>query len=134
MSVQFNNLHRYLAEKVRPASPYQYLMLRALLEKNGYATTQKIADKIHSHYQYFPLEEYEKSRVDELPGTILANHGLVRPAGNGYELVSKYAPNEMSAIELEKLIGICKRGSKGWCINSNGRWTRPKQPRREPVS
>ena len=133
MSLQYENFRQYLAKDIKPVSPYQYLMLRALLEKNGCATTQKIADKIHSHYQYFPLEDYEKNRVDELPGQTLFGRGLVQPARKGYALVAEYDPNKMCVEEIETLLDICKRGSKRWSMNTNGRWTRGKLPRREPV-
>jgi hypothetical protein len=95
-------------------------MLRRQLQNRGFATTKEIAEEICSEYNHFPLEEYEKRRVDEIPGKVLTERGVVRPARNEYEIVGEYDPTKMSDSELKELIDVCARGSKGWQVKANG--------------
>ena len=99
----FETLRDFLANRMRMSHIYQPLMIRTLLTHGGRATIRQIAAKFLGR-DASQLEYYEEI-TKNMPGKVLARHGIVRRDGNAYSLlpeVSALAPDEIG-----QLIRLC---------------------------
>lgn len=99
----FEKLRDFLCSRMRMSHIYQPLMIRTLLKHSGRATIRQIAatflSKDASQMEYY--EEITKN----MPGKVLARHGIVKRDGSSFELVPDVS--KLSRADLDALIGIC---------------------------
>jgi len=103
MSSPFYELRRFLAEEMRMSHIYQPLMLKALLEGDGWASTRMIAaaflERDESQIDYY------SEIVKRMPGRVLASHGLVRRDGQGFRLIPEVTG--LTHEEKAQLLHLC---------------------------
>ena len=101
---------------------YQPVMLRVLLERGGYASTEEIAKALLGHD---PSQiEYYKKRTKVMVGKVLTKHGIVEPIKDGKRIIGyKLNADSLSKIEIATLKRSCdsrlnefveKRGDNVW--------------------
>jgi ATP adenylyltransferase len=120
-------LHDFIENKMRMAHVYQPLMLTALLERAGAASTPDIAKALL--IEDISQIDYYSHRIDTMVGKVLRSHDLVSKMPrqpkytlNGYE--------ELSDDEVSQLIHLChkkltefksQRGDEVWEHRSRNR-------------
>jgi ATP adenylyltransferase len=103
-SNSFKTLRDFLATRMRMAHIYQPLMIRTLLTHGGKASIRQIASTFLSK-DASQLEYYEEI-TKNMPGKVLARHGIVRREGNAFQLLpdtSTLQPNE-----IDELVRLCE--------------------------
>jgi ATP adenylyltransferase len=103
MSTPYNRLRGFLAEKMQMSHIYQPVMLETLLERGGQASIREIAAQILAHDES-QLDYYEQI-VKNMPGRVLASHGIVERAGDEYVLAP--AVKDLSDEERRDLVSRC---------------------------
>ena len=100
----YRALRDFLQTQMRMAHIYQPLMIRTLLTSGGKASVRKIAATFLTK-DVSQLEYYEQI-TKNMPGKVLAKHGIVERDGNGFALIpdiSKLTPDE-----LDDLVRLCE--------------------------
>ena len=99
----FEHLRDFLAQRMRMSHLYQPLMLRALVERGGWASLREIAATFLAHDE--SQIEYYVEITKRMPGPVLTRHQLVRREGDGYRLI----PNveELSPDERAEILRLC---------------------------
>jgi ATP adenylyltransferase len=119
MSDAYTRLREFLDRKMRMAHIYQPVMLQVLLSHGGRAPVRQIAQAFLGHDES-QLEYYEQI-VRNMPGRVLASHGVVERDGKAYALGPGLS--DLSEHERADLIRRCeeaverfkeKRGSTIW--------------------
>ncbi|MCY4034216.1 MAG: HIT family protein [Hyphomicrobiales bacterium] len=118
----FSGLKSFILETMQMSHVYQPVMLRVLLDRGGYASTDEIAKALLGH-DPFQVECYKK-RTKNMVGRILTNHGIVEPIKDGKRIVGyKLNADSLSKIEIATLKRFCdsrlnefieKRGDSVW--------------------
>lgn len=85
---------------------YQPVMLRVLLERGGYASTDEIAKALQGHD---PSKiEYYRKRTKSMVGRVLTNRGIVEPVKNGNQIIGyKLNTDSLSSVETMTLKRFC---------------------------
>ena len=102
-SGSFQTLHHFLTARMQMQHIYQPLMIRTLLTHGGRATIRQIASMFLSK-DASQLEYYEEI-TKNMPGKVLARHGIVKRDGNAFHLLpdaSALAPDE-----IDQLVRLC---------------------------
>jgi diadenosine tetraphosphate (Ap4A) HIT family hydrolase len=102
-STPFKALRDFLTTRMRMAHIYQPLMIRTLLTHGGRASIRQIASTFLSK-DASQLEYYEEI-TKNMPGKVLARHGIVRREGNAFQLLL-----DISALqpdEKDELVRLC---------------------------
>lgn len=103
-SQSFTTLRNFLTTRMRMSHIYQPLMIRTLLTHGGRASIRQIASMFLST-DASQLEYYEEI-TKNMPGKVLARHGIVRREGNAFELLP-----DISALqpdEVDELVHLCE--------------------------
>jgi diadenosine tetraphosphate (Ap4A) HIT family hydrolase len=103
MSSPFDTLRRFLAEEMRMSHIYQPLMLKALLEGGGWASTRSVATAFLERDE--SQIDYYSEIVKRMPSRVLAAHGLVEREGSGFRLIPDAA--QLSTEEKAQLLRLC---------------------------
>jgi diadenosine tetraphosphate (Ap4A) HIT family hydrolase len=103
MASSFKHLRDFLQEQMRMSHIYQPVMIRELLNRGGKASIRDIAAAFLARDES-QLEYYEKITKD-MPGKVLAKHGIVERAGDQYQLTID--PSFFSSEEREELVRFC---------------------------
>jgi ATP adenylyltransferase len=82
--MNFRDLKRFIAHEMRMSHIYQPVMIKTLLKQNGRCSMRTIAAEILAGDES-QLEYYERITRD-MPGRVLAKHGIVVKDGNEYSL------------------------------------------------
>lgn len=121
----YEELKQFLISEMRMSHIYQPLMIRHLLTVKGKSTDIDIAREILK-YDPSQLEYYQKI-VNNMPGRVLKNHGIVEKSKNEYKL---FGFENLSDSQIEELIAICnnklteyinKRGEAIWAHRRRNR-------------
>ena len=83
---------------------YQPLMIRTLLTHGGRATIRQIASSFLSK-DASQLEYYEEI-TKNMPGKVLARHGIVRREGNAFQLLPDVSA--LQSDEIDELVRLCE--------------------------
>jgi ATP adenylyltransferase len=99
----YAHLKDFLSHKMRMAHVYQPLMLRALIERGGFATLRDIALSflVHDESQI----EYYVEITKRMPGPVLTRHQLVKREADGYRLISDI--KQLTTAEIQELVRLC---------------------------
>ena len=113
----FKELQDFIENKMRMSHIYQPLLIKTLVESEGFSTARKLALELlkmdESQIQY-----YERV-VKKMPVRVLLRHGVIKKNDNQIEL----AIRKLTFKERQKLITLCdsklnesreKRGLKLW--------------------
>lgn len=103
-SQSFTTLRNFLNTRMRMSHIYQPLMIRTLLTHGGRASIRQIASMFLSK-DASQLEYYEEI-TKNMPGKVLARHGIVRREGNTFQLLP-----DISALqpdEIDELVRLCE--------------------------
>lgn len=104
MSTAYDGLREFLEQTMRMSHIYQPVMLEVLLEHGGHAPIREIAAQILVHDES-QLDYYEQI-VKNMPGRVLASHGIVQRAGDNYVLAPPVS--DLSDEERSDLIRRCR--------------------------
>lgn len=119
MTSAYKSLRDFIDHTMRMSHIYQPVMLETLLERGGQASMREIAAQILAHDES-QLDYYEQI-VKNMPGRVLASHGIVQRAGDNYVLAPTV--RDLSDEERSDLIRRCrealeafkeKRGAAFW--------------------
>lgn len=119
MTSAYKSLRDFIDHTMRMSHIYQPVMLETLLERGGQASMREIAAQILAHDES-QLDYYEQI-VKNMPGRVLASHGIVQRAGDNYVLAPTV--RDLSDEERSDLIRRCrealeafkeKRGAAIW--------------------
>jgi diadenosine tetraphosphate (Ap4A) HIT family hydrolase len=102
-STVFQQLKDFLMQQMRMSHLYQPLMLRTLIEKNGFASLRDIASCFLAHDE--SQIEYYIEITKRMPGPVLTRHQLVRRDGAGYKLIPDI--QELTSEERCELLRLC---------------------------
>jgi len=101
---KFRELHTFISEEMRMAQVYQPVMLKQLLENNGEATVQQIAqailDKDPTQIAYF--SEIVKNMVGRV---LTKNRGITEKDGNKYRLIGAL---DLTQEQVNELVKLCE--------------------------
>ena len=100
----FKTLWDFLTNRMRMAHIYQPLMIRTLLTHGGRATIRQIASTFLSK-DASQLEYYEEI-TKNMPGKVLARHGIVRREGNAFQLLPDVSA--LQSDEIDELVRLCE--------------------------
>jgi diadenosine tetraphosphate (Ap4A) HIT family hydrolase len=103
-SEAFKTLRDFLTTRMRMSHIYQPLMIRTLLTHGGRATVRQIASTFLSK-DASQLEYYEEI-TKNMPGKVLARHGIVRRDGNAFQLLPD--TSALRPDETHELVGLCE--------------------------
>jgi ATP adenylyltransferase len=78
----FEQLRIFISQRMRMSHLYQPLMLKTLIENDGWASLRAIASTFLAHDE--SQIEYYIEITKRMPGPVLTRHGLVRREGDGY--------------------------------------------------
>lgn len=98
-SKPFKTLREFLTTRMRMSHIYQPLMIRTLLTHGGRATVRQIASNFLSK-DASQLEYYEEI-TKNMPGKVLARHGIVRRDRDTFQLlpdISTFQPDERNEL------------------------------------
>jgi ATP adenylyltransferase len=102
---KFRELHTFISEEMRMAQVYQPVMLKQLLENNGEATVQQIAqailDKDPTQIEYF--SEIVKNMVGRV---LTKNRGITEKDGNKYRLIGA---QDLTQEQVNELVKLCEQ-------------------------
>ena len=118
MASPFHELRRFLAEEMRMSHIYQPLMLKALLEGGGWASTRVIAASFLERDE--SQIDYYAEIVKRMPGRVLTAHGLVKREGRGFRLIPEVAG--LTDEEKAELLRLCVDAVAGY-IEKRGKGT-----------
>lgn len=117
--MNYETLHRFIAEEMRMSQVYQPVMLMELLKSNGTASVKQIAqailDKDPTQVEYF--SEIVKNMVGRV---LTKNRGITEKHGDTYKLIGA---EQLSTQQVADLVALCqakidefesKRGDAVW--------------------
>ena len=102
-STSFETLQDFLSGRMRMAHFYRPLMIRTLLTHGGKATVRQIASRFLAK-DASQLEYYEQI-TKNMPGKVLARHGIVRREGDVFHLLPE--STALSPDEIDELVRLC---------------------------
>lgn len=103
-SNSFKTLREFLTARMRMSHIYQPLMIRTLLTHGGRASIRQIASSFLSK-DASQLEYYEEI-TKNMPGKVLARHGIVRREGNAFQLLPDIST--LKPDEIDDLVHLCE--------------------------
>ena len=116
------DLKHFITKKMRMSHIYQPVMIKALLENGGEATTEEIATRLLAYDQ--SQVEYYSLRTKAMVGKVLTNNGVVEPIKNGRQITGyrltdgTHTETQRAALQAmcDKAIDayISKRGEAIW--------------------
>ena len=93
------DLMHFISKQMRMSHIYQPVMIKALLENGGEATTEMIAQALLAHDQ--SQVEYYSLRTKAMVGKVLTNNGVVEPVKDGRQITG-YRLNETTHTEAKR--------------------------------
>jgi len=99
----FEHLREFIRKRMRMAHIYQPVMIKELLTHGGRASIRDIAAAFLAR-DASQLEYYEQITKD-MPGKVLAKHGIVERDGKDYRLSAD--PSSLSSEERDELTRLC---------------------------
>lgn len=116
------DLMHFISKQMRMSHIYQPVMIKALLENGGQATTQEIAKSLLAYDQ--SQVEYYSLRTKAMVGKVLTNNGVVEPIKDGRQITgyrlteTTHTDTQRAALQAmcDKAISafISKRGEAIW--------------------
>jgi diadenosine tetraphosphate (Ap4A) HIT family hydrolase len=103
MTSSFKRLRDFIQNEMRMSHIYQPVMIRELLKDGGKASIRKIAGAFLARDES-QLEYYEQI-TKNMPGKVLAKHGIVVRDGNDYRLTADLST--LSTKERAELVQLC---------------------------
>jgi hypothetical protein len=92
-------LRDFIQNRMRVSHIYQPVMIKALLENGGQATTEEIAKSLLAYDQ--SQVEYYTLRTKNMVGKVLANNGVVEPIKDGRQITG-YRLTETTHTEAQR--------------------------------
>jgi len=103
MASAYATLSGFIQTKMRMSHIYQSVMIRELLAHGGAANIRDIPAAFLARDES-QLEYYEQITKD-MPGKVLAKHGIVKREGDLYRLTAD--PSQLSSDERTELMRLC---------------------------
>jgi ATP adenylyltransferase len=103
MTSSFRRLRDFIQKQMRMSHIYQPVMIRELLHGGGKASIRKIAGAFLARDES-QLEYYEQI-TKNMPGKVLAKHGIVARDGDDYLLTTDLSL--LSSTERNELVRLC---------------------------
>jgi diadenosine tetraphosphate (Ap4A) HIT family hydrolase/5-methylcytosine-specific restriction endonuclease McrA len=101
--MHYDDLVKFIERGMQMSHVYQPVMLRTLLDHGGRASREDIARALLNEDRS-QLEYYAKITRD-MPGRVLASHGVVRRDGPSYELVDY---QKLTPEQVRRLKDVCE--------------------------
>jgi ATP adenylyltransferase len=107
------DLHHFITKKMRMSHIYQPVMIKALLENGGEATTEEIATSLLAYDQ--SQVEYYSIRTKAMVGKVLTNNGVVEPIKDGRQITG-YRLTDRTHTETQRaaLQAMCDKAIKAY--------------------
>ena len=101
------DLMHFISKQMRMSHIYQPVMIKALLENGGEATTEVIAQALLAYDQ--SQVEYYSLRTKTMVGKVLTNNGVVEPIKDGRQIAG-YRLTETTHTEAQRAVlqDMCK--------------------------
>src|SRR6478736_3165766 len=99
----FEHLRDFIRKRMRMAHIYQPVMIKELLTSGGKSSIRTIAAAFLAR-DASQLEYYEQITKD-MPGKVLAKHGIVERDGKDYRLSTD--PSSLSSEQRDELVRLC---------------------------
>ena len=99
----FEHLRDFIRKRMRMSHIYQPVMIKELLTNGGKSSIRNIAAAFLAR-DASQLEYYEQITKD-MPGKVLAKHGIVERDGKDYRLSTD--PSSLSSEERDELVRLC---------------------------
>src|SRR3954464_16046526 len=103
MATSFEHLKDFIQKRMRMSHIYQPVMIKELLTSGGTSSIRNIAAAFLAR-DASQLEDY-KHITKDMPGKVLAKHGIVERDGPDYRLCSDLS--SLSSEEREELARLC---------------------------
>ena len=103
MASSFEHLRDFIRKRMRMSHIYQPVMIKELLTRGGKSSIRNIAAAFLARDES-QLEYYEQITKD-MPGKVLAKHGIVERDGTEYRLCID--PSSLSSEERDELARLC---------------------------
>jgi ATP adenylyltransferase len=103
MASSFDHLQDFIRKRMRMSHIYQPVMIKELLANGGKSSIRNIAAAFLAR-DASQLEYYEQITKD-MPGKVLAKHGIVHRDGKDYRL--SIDPSSLSSEERDELVRLC---------------------------
>jgi hypothetical protein len=103
LSSVFQTLKNFITQQMRMSHLYQPLMLKVLIERNGFAPLREIASRFLAHDE--SQIEYYVEITKRMPGPVLTRQPLVRREGEGYRLIPDV--QVLTSDERGELLRLC---------------------------
>jgi ATP adenylyltransferase len=103
MASSFEHLGDFIRKRMRMSHIYQPVMIKELLTNGGKSSIHNIAAAFLAR-DASQLEYYEQITKD-MPGKVLAKHGIVERDGQDYRLTTD--PSSLSSAERDELVRLC---------------------------
>ncbi len=116
--MNYRELKRFIVHEMRMSHIYQPVMIKTLLKQNGRCSMRTIAAEILAGDES-QLEYYERI-TREMPGRVLAKHGIVAKEGNEYSLngfagLTQDQRRELTAMcDVRLAEYLDRRGARVW--------------------
>lgn len=104
MMLTFENLRDFICNRMRMSHIYQPVMIKELLEHGGKTSIRNVAAAALAR-DASQLEYYEQI-TKNMPGKVLAKHGIVRRDGDDYWL--DIDTSSLSRQERDELVRLCE--------------------------
>ena len=107
------DLHHFISKKMRMSHIYQPVMIKALLQSGGEATTEEIAKALLAYDQ--SQVEYYSLRTKAMVGKVLTSNGVVEPIKDGRQITG-YRLTETVHTEAQRtaLEAMCDEAIRGY--------------------
>ena len=113
----FERLRGFISGRMRMSHIYQPVMLKVLLERNGWASTREIAAAFLARDE--SQIDYYVEITKRMPGRVLASHGIVKKEGDGFRLTLD--PQDLHPSEKDELICMCDAAVAQYVERRGGR-------------
>ena len=110
MTSSFKRLRDFIQNQMRMSHIYQPVMIRELLKSGGNASIRKIAGAFLARDE--SQLEYYQQITKNMPGKVVAKHGIVVRDGDDYRLTTDLS--SLSSAERNELVRLCDEAINGY--------------------
>jgi ATP adenylyltransferase len=103
MASSFKHLRDFIQNRMQMQHIYQPVMIKELLKRGGKTSIRNIA-KAFLERDESQLEYYEQI-TKNMPGKVLAKHGIVQRDGNNFRLT--FDPSSLSRQQRDEIVRLC---------------------------
>ncbi len=104
-SLSVSELKTFLNDKMRMSHIYQPAIIKTLLESDGIANRQRIAEDLYAYLPENSVNEYYRL-IGDTPKKVLVNHGIIRADQDNFKINFDF--ERASGSDVQDLIKLCE--------------------------